>query len=212
MTEADWNRFFDVREAIVFLEDTSLFGDRKARLLASACARTLWHYLGDERSKRAIEIAEKFADGHCDLAGLKAASEAAIEAVKGEASRAAAWAADRHGSWQAARMAAMCAVEGATTAVGSTGIERQRQQIRRILHDIFGNPFHPVKGAPTCERSVVVDLARGIYTDRAVDRLPILADALEDAGCTDAAILEHCRDPGPHVRGCWVVDLILGKS
>jgi hypothetical protein len=51
-----------------------------------------------------------------------------------------------------------------------------------------------------------------IYTDRAFDRLPILADALEEAGCTDAAILEHCRGPGPHVRGCWVVDLLLDKS
>ncbi len=55
-------------------------------------------------------------------------------------------------------------------------------------------------------------LARSIYDDRAFDRLPVLADALEDAGCTDAAILDHCRGPGPHVRGCWVVDLILGKS
>jgi hypothetical protein len=57
----------------------------------------------------------------------------------------------------------------------------------------------------------VQKLAKSIYDDRAFDHLPILADALEDAGCTDAAILEHCRGPGPHVRGCWVVDLILGK-
>jgi hypothetical protein len=55
-------------------------------------------------------------------------------------------------------------------------------------------------------------LAQGIYDERAFERLPILADALEDAGCTDAAILVHCRGPGPHVRGCWVVDLILGKQ
>jgi hypothetical protein len=60
--------------------------------------------------------------------------------------------------------------------------------------------------------STVTELAQAIYTDRAFDRLPILADALEEAGCTDAAILEHCRGPGPHVRGCWVVDLLLGKE
>ena len=55
-------------------------------------------------------------------------------------------------------------------------------------------------------------VAATIYDDRAFDRLPILADALEDAGCDDHDILAHCRGPGPHVRGCWVVDLVLGKS
>jgi hypothetical protein len=55
-------------------------------------------------------------------------------------------------------------------------------------------------------------LAQAIYDDRAFDRLPILADALEEAGCDTADILAHCRGPGPHVRGCWVVDLILGKQ
>ena len=58
----------------------------------------------------------------------------------------------------------------------------------------------------------MVKVAQGIYYDRAFDRLPILADALEDAGCHDAAILEHCRQPGPHVRGCWVVDLLTGRT
>jgi len=58
----------------------------------------------------------------------------------------------------------------------------------------------------------VVTLARGIYEDRAFDRLPLLADALMDAGCDDDQILAHCHGPGPHVRGCWVVDLVLGKE
>jgi hypothetical protein len=60
--------------------------------------------------------------------------------------------------------------------------------------------------------STVTSLAQAIYTDRAFDRLPILADALEDAGCTNQDILAHCRQPGEHVRGCWVVDLLLAKS
>ena len=61
--------------------------------------------------------------------------------------------------------------------------------------------------------STVVALAKGIYQDRAFDRMPILADALQDAGCTNEDILQHCRDPKQvHVRGCWVVDLVLGKS
>ena len=58
----------------------------------------------------------------------------------------------------------------------------------------------------------MVQIAQAIYDDRAFDRMPILADALEDAGCTDRAILDHCRSEGPHVRGCWVVDLLLGKE
>ena len=58
----------------------------------------------------------------------------------------------------------------------------------------------------------VVGLATGIYADRAFDRLPVLADALEDAGCANADVLGHCRGPGPHARGCWVVDLLLGKT
>jgi hypothetical protein len=81
-----------------------------------------------------------------------------------------------------------------------------------LIRDIFGNPLRPVRVNPSWLTSDVAVLGRVVYDERAVDRLPILADALEDAGCTDGAILEHCRGPGPHVRGCWVVDLLLGKS
>jgi hypothetical protein len=85
-----------------------------------------------------------------------------------------------------------------------------------LLRDIFdpllvrNNPITPDR--MTWRDETVTRLAASIYDKRAFDRLPILADALEEAGCTDAAILEHCRGPGPHVRGCWVVDLLLGKS
>src|SRR5262249_27365406 len=82
-----------------------------------------------------------------------------------------------------------------------------------LLRDIFGPlPFHPVTLNPAWRTSNVTALAQSIYDDRAFDRLPILADALEDAGCDNADILNHCRQPGEHVRGCWVVDLVLGKS
>ncbi|HYH67899.1 MAG TPA: hypothetical protein VD866_24595 [Urbifossiella sp.] len=89
-------------------------------------------------------------------------------------------------------------------------IERAAQSI--LVRDIFGNPFRPVALDPTWRTEAVVGLATGIYADRAFDRLSVLADALEDAGCADADVLTHCRGPGPHVRGCWVVDLLLGKS
>ena len=80
------------------------------------------------------------------------------------------------------------------------------------LREVVGNPFRPVAFDPRWLTSTVVGLARGIYDERAFDRMPILADALEDAGCDDAHVLAHCRGDGPHVRGCWVVDLVLGKT
>jgi hypothetical protein len=83
-----------------------------------------------------------------------------------------------------------------------------------LLRDIFGNPFQPPTLAPAWlawNNATIPRLAQEIYDSRAFERLPILADALEEAGCTNADILNHCRQPGPHARGCWVVDLILGK-
>jgi hypothetical protein len=81
-----------------------------------------------------------------------------------------------------------------------------------LIRDIFGNPFRPVTFGPAWRTATVASLAQASYDERAFDRLPILADALEDAGCTNADILGHCRGGGEHVRGCWVVDLVLGKE
>jgi hypothetical protein len=81
-----------------------------------------------------------------------------------------------------------------------------------LLRDIFGNPFRPVTLDPSWLTSTVLALATGIYADPAFDRMPILADALQDAGCDNEDILNHCRQPGEHVKGCWCVDLILNKK
>jgi biotin carboxyl carrier protein len=81
-----------------------------------------------------------------------------------------------------------------------------------LARDIFGDPFRPATVDPGWQSADVLALARGIYEDRAFERLPLLADALMDAGCADEDILAHCRSKGPHVRGCWVVDLVLGKT
>ena len=80
-----------------------------------------------------------------------------------------------------------------------------------LLRDIFGNPFRPVAFDPAWLTSDVLALARGIYDERAFGRMPILADALQDAGCGNEDVLSHCRGAGPHVRGCWVVDRVLEK-
>jgi hypothetical protein len=82
----------------------------------------------------------------------------------------------------------------------------------RLLREVFGNPFSPIAVDPTWLTPTVLDLARKAYEDRAFDRLPILADALEDAGCENPSLLTHLRGPGPHVKGCWAVDLVLAKE
>jgi hypothetical protein len=84
-----------------------------------------------------------------------------------------------------------------------------------LLRDIFGNPFQTPPVPPDVlawKDATVRRLALGIYEEQAFDRLPILADALLDAGCDDEKLLHHCRSEGPHVLGCWAVELLLGKS
>ena len=76
---------------------------------------------------------------------------------------------------------------------------------------VYGNPFRPPSIAPGWRTPTVLTLAEGVYADRGFDRLPVLADALEDAGCADADLLAHCRGGGPHVRGCWAIDRLLDK-
>jgi hypothetical protein len=81
-----------------------------------------------------------------------------------------------------------------------------------LLRDIVGNPFRPVVLDSHWRTANVIGLAQSIYAERAFDLMPILADALEDAGCDNTDILIHCRQAGKHMRGCWVVDLALGKE
>jgi hypothetical protein len=79
-----------------------------------------------------------------------------------------------------------------------------------LLREIFGNPFRRGSFDPGWRRPTVATLARELYEAQRFDRMPVLADALQDAGCEDADLLAHCREPGAHVRGCWVLDLVLG--
>ena len=88
--------------------------------------------------------------------------------------------------------------------------ERVGQTAR--LHDIFGNPFRPIIFSPSWRTSTAIAIAAQMYESRNFGAMPILADALQDAGCDDEDVLSHCREPREHVRGCWVVDLLLGKS
>jgi hypothetical protein len=110
---------------------------------------------------------------------------------------------------------------GTAESAGSIATREEVERAERtaqaaLLRDVFGPlPFRLVTIAPAWAAwndATVVTLAQGIYDDRAFDRLPVLADALEEAGCTNAETLAHCREPGPHVRGCWAVDHLMGKE
>jgi hypothetical protein len=107
------------------------------------------------------------------------------------------------------------AVAGSRTADGLSPDPLRVQELRshcQLIRDIAGNPFRVAAFDRTWRTDRVIALGRHIYEDLAFDSLPLLGDALEEAGCTDADILHHCREPGEHVRGCWVVDLILSKG
>jgi hypothetical protein len=99
----------------------------------------------------------------------------------------------------------------------SKEIEKRGQT--NLLRCIFGNLFRPITSDPAWQTPTVISLATAAYEERSLPsgeldatRLAVLADALEEAGCQDQSILDHLRSPGPHVRGCWVLDLILGRA
>ena len=85
-------------------------------------------------------------------------------------------------------------------------------QLAALLRDVFGNPFRPAAFSPAWRTDTVLALAQQMYDTRDFGAMPIMADALQDAGCDNGDVLNHCRGDGPHVRGCWVVDLVLGKE
>jgi hypothetical protein len=90
--------------------------------------------------------------------------------------------------------------------------EVERDCQAALLREVFGNPFRPISLSSAWLTLTVINVAQVIYDERRFADLPILADALEDAGCDNADILNHCRQPGEHVLGCWALDLVLGKQ
>ena len=110
----------------------------------------------------------------------------------------------------AARAAADLQGDKRTLDSPVTLAEHQEQTV--LVHCLFGNPFRPRPERAAWLTSEVRVLAHGIYTDRAFDRMPLLADALEALGSTNVDMIEHCRSGREHARGCWVVDLLLGKG
>lgn len=117
----------------------------------------------------------------------------------------------RHGLLRVVEPSEFGAMTHLTPILGMVGVERQRQL--RLLRDIFGPLlFRLVTLDPTWLTPTVKLLAALIYEEHQYDKMPVLGDALEEAGCDNEDVLKHCRGGGIHVQGCWVVDLLLGKE
>ena len=226
MTEAEWMTCTDTTPMLNFLKGK--ISDRKLRLFACACCRRVGHLLTDERSQNAVELAERYADGEATAEELTTAYYQANVAFNANdptdvsATRAShlasaiAYSAVLYGAGctSLATDAVADTVADISTNAVAYSVAKQGELAAQCngLLDLIGNPFRSVTIDPSWFTPTVLALANGIYQARAFDRMPILADALENAGCDNDDILAHCRQPIVHVRGCWVVDLILGKE
>jgi hypothetical protein len=221
MTETEWLEVHDPTTMFALLLPLS---PRKLRLFACACARHVESWLwGEEASWRAISVAEEFADGlrgSNDLASAQAEIVPRLELYPGEPIYDAAYQACGASAEETAGLASFYAANVSTRPCTSPEHDVEAKKVRELelayqadlFRDIFGNPFRPVAFDPSWHTSTAAAIAKGMYDSRDFAAMPLLADALQDAGCADDRILDHCRGPGPHVKGCWVVDLVLGKE
>jgi hypothetical protein len=236
MTEAEWltcNGWPDWLEIWRYVPHQS---ERAIGLFGVACCRAVWHLLTDERSRRAVEVVERYAEGQASNDRLDEAHGWARDAsdathISDEmdttatphdfdvsaAHYAAAYLTEvRNGCF-------ICISEvGEFAPLAALDSPRPDSPWKRkldLLREIFGDPFRPLLSEPTWRTPAVLQLAQVAYDDRQLPagtldpaRLGALADAIKEAGCTDAVLLEHLRSPGPHVRGCWALDAALGRS
>ncbi len=194
---------------------------RKKRLFGCACCYRAWDLFPDTRCRGAVRVAERFADGASPPEALANAHRAAANLV-GRYTRGESYTDEERFSGTAA-----------CSNVSSDNPDHSRWTWRDVAHtrleagfkwhaelgavcdllrDIFGNLFRPVARDPAWLTSDVLALAAHMYESRDFGAMPVLADALQDAGCNNDDVLNHCRDAKQvHVRGCWVVDLVLGK-
>jgi hypothetical protein len=250
MTEEQWMTAADPKPMLQFLRSKGETSGRKFRLFAVGCCRHIWHLLEDEKSRRAVERAEQYADGGIGLERLVAAYQEADSTLDNStttvlgkalalASTAALYAAATEAAclggvrWELetpdpAYYAFLAAhhVARAAAEAGRAGQDMIATQAAEslLLRDLFGPlPFRSVSIDPSLLRwhdGIVVRLAQAAYENRQLpagtlepERLMVLADALEEAGCQDQEGLAHLREQGTaHVRGCWTLDLLLGKS
>jgi len=168
--------------------------ERKLRLFACHCFRLIWDLLRTP-GRVAVEVGELLADGLADAASVEQARASAV------------------GVSQVTLLAVCERPSRMIRSVMSHEFSMWHERCGPypiVFREFFGNPFRPVIVDPSWLTSTVHALAKGIYDEKAFDRMPILADALMDAGCNNEEVLHHCRSEAPHVRGCWLIDSLLG--
>ncbi len=235
MTEQEWLESTDPIRMLEVLEKRRIPAHR-LRLFAAICCRRAWPELTDGRSHAAIEALEMYADGpgkQSDKEELTSAHVAAEAVVAGTiedsrpfwVARCVAAASEPTEAWWVARWAAdlwLTAVGKSDSPAGKRAARGARKQeaahLANLLRDVIGNPRRRLTFDPAWLTPTVLALAQTAYEERQLpsghldaDRLAVLADVLEDVGAA-AELLEHLRGPGPHVRGCHVLDLLLGRS
>jgi hypothetical protein len=198
--------------------------DRKLRLFAVACCRKIAHLLTDNRSRAAFETAERFAEGLVGREELwhaeREANDVHIEVEDDQNGRESAAEAVMCACWLPDTDDGYLSVDGVvgnvlrvatllTPLPKASQIERRR--LCRLIREVFGNPFRPRGLGSAWYTPTVVRLAEDLYVEKAFRRMPKLADVLAEAGCQEHDLLAHCRQ-SDHVRGCWVLDLFLGKG
>jgi hypothetical protein len=235
MTEAEWWACQQPELMLYFLRDSGKASDRKLRLFAVACCRHLLRRVAvDPRDIRAVDAAERYADGESTPAELDAVSTyiwgppsaprtaafACRDAASREAATVMADATAGNAAWAAGEHAAsLLGVSMDDPAVATARTAEEAIQAA-LLRDILGPwPFRPKPAIPAAvlawNDGCIVKLAASIYEERdfSQERMGVLADALEEAGATDEDILGHCRQHGAvHVRGCWLLDLLLARG
>ena len=190
------------------------FNGRKKRLFACGCFRLLWPSIRCPLVRRAVETAEDYADrrasageldqqryptGGVAINSLDHRLQIAIQSLM-------------ISNLNPAFLAWQVRASDDPFRYGPNRYSEGCPEQTELLREILGNPFQRVKCDPSWRTSTATALARQMYDSRDFSAMPILADALQDAGCDNDDILDHCRGIGPHVRGCWVVDLVLGKT
>ncbi len=203
MTEQEWVECEDPEVMERFVRARS--SKRKARLYYCACCRHIWELMTDERSRNGVLIAEAFADGNVSADELAIAHQHADEA------------AGIH-TYDVFNMASLTteqevSLNGYVALTAHNHANGHLYSYCDLLLCIFGPlPFRLVTLDPAWLTPTVQQLAAVIYEERQFGKMPLLGDALEEAGCDNADVLQHCRSGGEHVRGCWVVDRVLGKE
>jgi hypothetical protein len=220
MTESEWRK---CKEPSSMMDCLGVERDegwnRQLLLLRLACCRRIEHLLPNKQCKAVLKALERYIEGRCTAEQLAKAKWIAHESYFGQ-TRQPRLRARANGLAVSALITCGdslfhtmgTAQTAAAEATGRAVIEIEEEKGQSdLVRDIFGNPFQPVTMDSSWQTSTVVALAKAIYKEEAFDRMPILADALEDAGCTNTDILNHCRQPGVHVRGCWVLDTVLAR-